>query len=203
MSSVGSVTHWLGQLKNGEAAAAQKVWEAYYQRLVALARKQLGKAPRRAADEEDVALSAFNSFFKGAAQGKFPQLDDRNDLWRLLVRISACKALDQINHERRKKRRPRGPVKLVGESAIIGPEGELGLDQIVGRSPSPEFAALVADEYERLSVALGDKDLKAIARWKLEGRTDEWIASELDCSVRTVERKLRLIRGLWARQREP
>jgi DNA-directed RNA polymerase specialized sigma24 family protein len=203
MSSVGSVTHWLGQLKNGEAAAAQKLWEAYYQRLVALTRKRLGKAPRRAADEEDVALSAFNSFFKGAAQGKFPRLDDRNDLWRLLVRITACKVLDQITHERREKRRPRGAAKLVGESAIIGPEGDCGLDQIVGRSPSPEFAAMVADEYQRLSVALGDKELQSIALWKLEGRTDEKIAIELNCSVRTVERKLRLIRSLWARQREP
>jgi hypothetical protein len=83
MASGGSVTHWLGAIKNGEAAAAQKLWEAYYRRLVGLARQRLGETPRGAADEEDVALSALNSFVEGLAHGRFPQLNDRDDLWRL------------------------------------------------------------------------------------------------------------------------
>ena len=94
MSSGGSVTHWLGAIKNGEAAAAQQLWEAYYLRLVGLARQRLGQTPRGPADEEDVALSALNSFFEGVAQGRFPLLCDRDDLWRLLVHITARKAID-------------------------------------------------------------------------------------------------------------
>jgi hypothetical protein len=66
MSSPGSVTCWIQQLKAGERAATQALWESYFQRLVARARRQLAGVPRRAADEEDVALSAFDSFCRAA-----------------------------------------------------------------------------------------------------------------------------------------
>jgi hypothetical protein len=90
----GSVTRWIGDLKAGDLAAAQPLWERYYARLVALARDKLRRTRRAAAieDEEDAALSAFNSFCDGAARGRFPLLADRGDLWRLLVVITARKA---------------------------------------------------------------------------------------------------------------
>jgi ECF sigma factor len=47
VSSIGSVTHWITQLKTGDPAAAQRLWECYFLRLVKLARKKLGGAPRR------------------------------------------------------------------------------------------------------------------------------------------------------------
>src|SRR5262249_9537959 len=88
MSSAGSVTHWIRELKAGNHLAAQRLWEKYFQRLVALARTKLGNRPRRVADEEDVAVNAFDSFFRGAQMGRFPQLLDRDDLWQLLVMIT-------------------------------------------------------------------------------------------------------------------
>src|SRR5262245_24152666 len=99
MSSEGSVTRWVTALKGGDLAAAQPLWERYYRRLVALARQRLQSARRRVADEEDVVQSAFHSFFEGVARGRFPQLGDRDNLWRLLVVITARKALDQIAHQ--------------------------------------------------------------------------------------------------------
>src|SRR5262245_43166917 len=104
MAPEGSVTHWLGQLQAGDPAAAQPLWQRYFRRLVGLARQRLRHAPRRAADEEDVALSAFDSFCRGAEQGKFPRLHDRDNLWRLLVALTARKAVDLIRHEDRQKR---------------------------------------------------------------------------------------------------
>src|SRR5262245_46060314 len=77
MHSDASVTQWIDGLKAGDPNAAQKLWERYCRRLVGLARKKLRAAPRRAADEEDVALSAFDSFCRGAEQDRFPQLNDR------------------------------------------------------------------------------------------------------------------------------
>src|SRR3954452_19706131 len=112
MSSVGSVTHWIQALRGGDPGAAQKLWERYFPRLVGLARARLQGARRRAEDEEDVALSAFDSFCRGAREGRFPRLADRNDLWRLLVVLTARKAVDLLQREGRLK---RGPVR--GESA--------------------------------------------------------------------------------------
>ena len=61
MASTGSVTTWVEQLRAGNRAAAQQLWERYFSRLVNLARTKLRGLRRRAADEEDVALSAFDS----------------------------------------------------------------------------------------------------------------------------------------------
>ena len=196
----GSVTHWLGALKGGDAAAAQRLWERYFDKLVRLARAKLGAMPRGAADEEDVALSAFHSFCRGAARGRFPRLDDRYNLWRLLVTITARKALDQV---RRQARQKRGGGRVLVGSAQAGGEDDTdgaGLDQVVGQEPTPQFAAMVADECRRLLAALDDETLRQVALLRMEGYSDEEIAARVDCSLRTVSRKLALIRKAWLRE---
>src|SRR4051812_1467421 len=89
----GSITRWIGPLKAGDEAAAQEFWQRYFATLMGLARERLKGARPGPADEEDVALSALNSFFAGAAAGRFPRLEDRDDLWRVLVTITARKAI--------------------------------------------------------------------------------------------------------------
>ena len=203
MSAEGSVTRWVKALKGGDAAAAQALWERYYRRLVALAREKLRSARRRAADEEDVVQSAFHSFFRGVAAGRFPQLGDRDNLWRLLVVITARKALDQLAHERTKR---QGGGTLQGESRIspVGPDrDEAAIEQVVGTEPTPEFAAQVAEEYQRLLDLLGEESLRQVAVWKMEGLTNDEVAARLDCSRRTVARKLETIRIIWGKESSP
>jgi DNA-directed RNA polymerase specialized sigma24 family protein len=195
MPSDGSVTHWLCRLKRGDSAAAQLLWEAYFGRLVSLARAKLRGARRRSEDEEDAALSAFDSFCRGAERGRFPQLADRNDLWRLLVVITARKAFDLAEREGRLK---RGGGAVRGDWALHGPDASGGgWEQVVGDEPTPEFAAQAAEEFDRLLGQLGDDGLRSIAMWKMEGYTNPEIAARLDCAVATVERRLKLIRKTW------
>lgn len=198
MPTGGSVTHWLHRLGDGDAAAVQPLWERYFDRLVRLARQKLRGAPRRVADEEDVALSAFDSFCRGAAGGRFPQLRDRHNLWAVLVLITARKAVNLAQHESCMKRgggRLLVDVTPTDSSAIESP-----LDQIVGREPTPVFAALVAEEYRHLLEQLVDDDLRQIAEWKLEGYTNSEIAAKIDRSEPTVERRLNRIRKLWEQE---
>jgi RNA polymerase sigma factor (sigma-70 family) len=198
MSSGGSVTRWVTALKGGDLAAAQPLWERYHRRLVALARQKLRAARRRAADEEDVVQSAFHSFFEGVARGRFPQLNDRDNLWRLLVVITARKALDQLAHEHSLR---QGGGALQGESRIypVGAEWDTAaIEQVVGEEPTPEFAAQVAEQYQRLLDLLGDESLQRVAVWKMEGLTNDEVAARLDCSRRTVARKLETIRIIWS-----
>src|SRR4051794_34702338 len=194
-----SVTLWLGALKAGDLDAAQPLWERYFAQLVRLARARLRAKPRAGADadEEDAALSAFDSFCDGAAHGRFPRLADRDELWRLLVVLTARKVGAQA---RRRRRQKRGGGRVLGEVDLLGadPDGDYtGLEQVVGREPTPEFAATVAEEYRRLIDALGDQDLRRIAVWKMEGYSNEEIRQHLGCSLRTVTLKLALIRTLW------
>src|SRR5712692_10097078 len=168
-SSSGSITCWIDLLKAGDPAAAQKLWERCFERLVALARKKLRGIPRRAADEEDVALSALDSFCRGAKRGRYPQLADRDDLWQLLVLITARKAIDLVHYERRQK---RGGGAVRGESALLKGEGSsatAGMEQVADAEPTPEFAAQMAEECERLLGMLTKPDLRSIALWKMEG----------------------------------
>jgi DNA-directed RNA polymerase specialized sigma24 family protein len=190
MASNGSVTVWLGPLQAGDPAAVQHLWERYFDRMVGLARERLQSAPRRAADEEDVALSAFNSFCRAVQAGRFPRLDDRDSLWRLLMTLTARKACHLVRDETRLKRggAAGGPAR---------PADEATLEQVLSREPDPQLAAEVAEQCEALLQRLGDGELRQIALWRMEGYTAEEIAGRLGCAARSVRRKLQLIRTLW------
>jgi DNA-directed RNA polymerase specialized sigma24 family protein len=194
----GSVTEWIGDLKAGSDSAAQHLWERYFHRLVHPARARLRGAGRAGAveDEEDAALSAFGSFCRGATAGRFPQLADRDGLWRLLVVITLRKVMAQVG---RQSARRRGGGRLVGESAVIGGDAAeaRGLDRIAGDEPGPELAALVVDEYRRLRDRLSSEVLRRTLDLRLQGYTREEIAERLGCAERTVRRKLELIREAW------
>jgi DNA-directed RNA polymerase specialized sigma24 family protein len=198
MSSSGSVTAWIDQLRAGDRAAAQLLWQGYFHRLVDLARQKLRRAPRGMAGAEDVALSALDSFFRGAEQGRFPQLHDRDDLWGLLLVITERKAIDLVNYERAEKR-GGGQVRHEGSLASDS-SATPALDRVAGREPTPEQAALVADEVRRLLDALGDDTLRAVAVAKMEACTNKEIAERLKRSVPTIERKLNRIRKIWEKE---
>ncbi len=192
MSSEGSVTRWIGLLKHGDAYAAQKLWETYFARMVRLARQRLDAAPRLAADEEDVALSAFHSFCLGAQEGRFSLLTDRGRLWSLLVAITAHKCVDLVRSENRVKRR--------------GTEALPPFDELISHEPSPEFAAEVADQLNHLLTLLdatGDTELKPIALARMQGESTPEIAARLGCSRRSVERKMQVVLRVWEREGEP
>src|SRR4051794_22068524 len=117
MDSERSITVWIRALKSGDRAAARPLWEAYFRRLVALARARLHATSRRVADEEDVALSAFDSLIRRAEAGRFPEMEDRDDLWRLLVVLTVRKAID---HARREGRQVRGGGRVRSLDDLTG-----------------------------------------------------------------------------------
>jgi DNA-directed RNA polymerase specialized sigma24 family protein len=197
MDDAEPITQWLDRLRAGDPSAAQPLWERYFVRLVQLARKQLEGVRRASADEEDVALSAFHSFCRAAEDGRFPDLRDRDELWRLLVVMTERKAIDQVRAQARLK---RGGGRVVGESALdrseAGAEAQ-GLASLPDREPTPSFAAELAEECQRLLGLLPNDGLRSIAMRKLEGHTNESIADALGIALRSVERKLSVIRAVW------
>jgi DNA-directed RNA polymerase specialized sigma24 family protein len=117
------------------------------------------------------------------SRGRFPRLGDRNDLWRLLIYISAKKISKLIEAEN----------AAIHGGGLIQWEGSITA-QAVGREPSAEIAVVVAEEFHQMIDDLGDETLQHIAVWKMEGYTNEEIAVRLDCSLKTVSNKLTLIR---------
>jgi DNA-directed RNA polymerase specialized sigma24 family protein len=190
MSSIGDVTRLLQQLKAGDRQAVQPLWDRYFRRLVGLARERLRGMPRAARDEEDLALSAFDSFCRAAEAGRFPRLDDSLDLWKVLSMIARRKVCDQVEHDGREMRDHQRTRPLDDEE----------IQKIFDTEPCPDEAAVLAEEMSRLLGLLTDRVMRDIAVRKLEGYTNKEIAKELNWSLATVERRLPLIREIWQRE---
>lgn len=189
----GEVTGWIQRVRAGDSSAVQHLWNGYFQRMVLAARQRLQGASRGVADEEDVALSAFNSFCLGARAGRFPQLLDSQSLWPLLLVITANKSVDLIRQNNR-QRRGGGLERLSGEALAEALSG------LISREPSPEFTAELTDQLGQLLKQLdgcSDPLLRQIALFKLEGLGNDEIANRVGCVRRSVERKLQVIARLW------
>ena len=194
MSGDSSVTHWIHELKDGNKDVANQLWHRYFERIVRLARAQLDPTRRRIADEEDIAISVFDSFCRAAEQGRFPDLADRDSLWRLMVTMTSRKVIDQRRHDNRQR---RGGGKVTGESGLGNfstGESPQFIAEIMGDDPTPELACMLAEQVSVLLDHLADPDLQRLAVGKMEGYTNEEMAEKLGCSLRTIERRLRLIR---------
>ncbi len=85
-----------------------------------------------------------------------------------------------------------------GDSALglSGDGGAAGLDALADDEPTPEEAALLAEELESLLGRLREPALRQAAVWKLEGFSNAEIAQKQSCSIPTVERRLAIIRRL-------
>jgi DNA-directed RNA polymerase specialized sigma24 family protein len=198
MDEASSVTEWLNCLKAGDINASQKLWERYVGRAVRIAHRRLGGRPRRAADEQDIAQEAFASFFRSVEMGRFPRLDDRNDLWQVLLMLTDRKAKEHLRRELADK---RGAGKVRGESVIDGissdsGRGGAGLDNMPDVEPCAESVDDLIRLIETSLSHLPDEGMRQIMLEKLQGYSDMETATRTGLALRTVERKLQIIRRI-------
>ena len=125
--------------------------------------------------------------------GDFAGLAGRDELWRLLTRITLNKSRERARHEAALKR--GGPSRTF----VVAADGDSGgpLDDVASPLAPPDLLAAMTKECQRLLGVLGDKELEGVALMKLEGYTNDEIAEMLGCTRRTVQRMLALIRRLW------
>jgi DNA-directed RNA polymerase specialized sigma24 family protein len=204
----GSITRWLSALKAGRAEAVEAIWRRYYERVLAVARLRLRQGPHQAVeDSEDVALSAIHGFAGAAARGQLDRLDDRSDLWQILAAITVKKALQRRRWYHRWKRTGR-PAAAERPTAGQRERHEKVLDQegllarAISKEPAPEVALVLREQIERLLSSLPDPTLRQIAEWRMQGATNAEIAGRLGRAVRTIERKIELIRLVWEKTGE-
>ena len=197
MMTQDTITQWIQRLHAVDEEAAHQIWMAYFPRLVRLARDRLGSHPRRAVDEEDIALSAMKSFFRGTEAGRF-ELHDRNDLWNLLTTITVRK----VTAERRRFMAEKRGAGAVRDEASLAGNGDaefaIGLAELaLDENNLPELAEDVARMCEDLLGQLNDDKLRKTALLKMEGFTNREIADQMDCSVSRIKQRLARIRQKW------
>ena len=176
-----SITRLIRAVQDGSDTAVRPLLAAYFDRLVQLARKRLQNMPGLGGYDEDLALRSFHSVYERLRDPARPlELAGRDDLWRLLATRTISRAIDLI--------RRHHPEEVSREQDFT---------QLLTREPTPLEAAEVADECRHLLESLPEPELRQIALLKVEGYTNEEIASRLDCVPRTIERKVSRIRLLW------
>lgn len=189
MSKNTNVSHWIDLVKAGDSAAANRIWQHYFDRLVRSVRGRLNGQDRAVSDEEDIVLSVFDSFYHAAENGRFPNLSDRHDLWRLLLRMSARKVVDKRRHDQRQRRGGNVNVRSLNRTDDDG-----SVIEAIGDEPSPEMVLMLQESVEKFFSHLGVGQLRDLAVAKLEGYSNSELAERFGCSERTIERRLHLIR---------
>lgn len=187
-----SVTTWIDRLADGDAQAADQLWQHVSARVQAFARHNLDVTTRRRYDEHDAANSAFHSLCRGLADGRL-EAENRDAFWGLLAVITSRKISAQRRFFERQK---RGGGVTRGESGFAG-LGDSGINAIAGDDRTPDVLAEISESCSQLLGALPDETMRTIVLLKFQGATNGEVASELNCTRRTIERKLERIRRIW------
>jgi DNA-directed RNA polymerase specialized sigma24 family protein len=195
----GEVTRWLAQLKSGDAVAAQRLWDRYFDALRQVARRRVQSLNLQ--DDEDLALSVLHQVFANLKAEKYPALQNRDEFWRLLFTATVKKAID---YHRRESAAKRGP----GQRFHAGPgkhgdaeEGDV-VDRAESREPSPDFLAILAEQRRRWSDLIPDVASREVYRLLLDGHRAAEIAVLIGSTENAVQRKIKAIRATLKRDME-
>lgn len=194
-----SVTEWLRQTEAGQEAAVAHLWERYFERVSAEARRRWVSGASALVDAEDLAMMVLTSFFQGVRTGRIGTVQNREHLWRLLEMMMRRQSVDLLRRSQAVKRVGWGQASSEGRPI----PASVSVDQLVDPHLTPDLAAQLADELQQLMDRLPGEDLRAIVLAKLAGHTHQEIALQLGKSPSAVDRKLRLIRMVWMRESQP
>lgn len=194
MADTDPVSLWIEGLRQADDVAAHGVWNHFAGRLSELARRRISPSTKRVYDQEDAVQSMFLSVCLGLEEGRFPDLKDREGLWRLMLVITSQK----ISNRHRFDRQQRRDIRRTASESVFCPGADVdafadnGL--MLSREPTPEFAAEFLETCETLFHGLADPLLEQVVTLRLEGFSNTEISERMDCSRRTVQRRLEIIR---------
>jgi DNA-directed RNA polymerase specialized sigma24 family protein len=183
-----SITRWIEELRKGDGAAAEMLWQFLKSRLMSLASRKVGFAISY--DQDDVALDAFATLCEGIQEGRY-DISDRNALWSLLAVITINGARKHSRDEKRLRR---------GGGLSKSSKNDKELNSIATKELSPEVSFFAKEECKRLLSILPNEGLKHLAVLKVDGYTNDEIANKLECTRRSIQRRLNLIRQIWTNE---
>ncbi len=177
--------------RQGDSEAANRLWSAYYPALENLCRQNIFSKMRRFENEEDIAVSAFGSVLAHMQEGDFPWIQEGRHFWGILRKVALRKVADRIQREKALK---RGGGKVRGESAF-GPNAGQGLaEAAIQHEATPQEHLELQQTIENVVEECDDPILEEIIVLSMHGCNQQEIALALNCSKRTVQRKVRLLR---------
>ncbi|MEM7316545.1 MAG: sigma-70 family RNA polymerase sigma factor [Planctomycetota bacterium] len=156
------------------------LYDRFSSRLIQVAQRRIGSRLGRRVDGEDVVQSVFRTFFRRARLGEYAPSDSAL-LWGRLVRVTLNKSCDAARAQTAGKR------NIFAEDPGFWDEG---LVEVMGRSPSPDQAAVLTELLHALLESLGAPEYVSIVELTLQGFDKSEIAQQVGVSRRTVDRVL-------------
>ncbi len=184
MEEVHGERSWFELFRKGDETAARELFDRYVNQVMKLARRHLNRPMASRVDAEDIAQSVFRTFFTRARKGQF-QVEEADDLCKLLARITVHKTFRQIAFHKRAKRDP---------GAQTGEPQEILMNRLTS-GPTPEEAVAFVDHLESFLSKLQPTERK-ILELRMEGYNNLEIAEQLGISDRKIRRLMERIRGL-------
>lgn len=186
--SSGSVTQWIADLRNGDPDAASKIWTRFVDRLRCIAKTRFRHSSCRVGYADEVVTDAFVDFFKKGPD-QFESLVNRVELWQILVTITERRVIDVIRKELARKR-GSGNVRNGLNDSICS---------LSGLTKPPDVELMMIETFSERLEQLNDEKLSELAIGKMEGLSNLELAMKHGTSLRSIERKLSLIRKIWIR----
>jgi DNA-directed RNA polymerase specialized sigma24 family protein len=182
------LTRDIERAKRGEDDAVTRLWNVCYERAVRHARRNLGGIPDRLVSAEDIAASAFKSVWKDIVAAPSGDTLRSEDLWRYLYTEVARKTCNQI---RRINAQKRGNGQVIAETELAEDVDPLSLAaDLFDDLEFQKECGITIDEF----MAFLPDELRVVASLMLSFcLSNEEIACILQCSVRTVQRKVRAV----------
>jgi RNA polymerase sigma-70 factor (ECF subfamily) len=176
------LTELVNRHRHGDPEAARQIFDHFSRCLCPLAERYLSQKLASRVEGEDVVQSVFRTFFAHSAKGEF-QIDSREQLWQLLVKITVRKAQQKGRYHTAEKRDARMEQAVSGENWLI---------EYADREPGPEEAATLVDQIECLLRGLPSL-FADILKQRLQGYAIAEIAGNCEVSRQTVYRALSLL----------
>ncbi|QDT56557.1 RNA polymerase sigma factor RpoE [Caulifigura coniformis] len=191
-----SVTEWVDRLRHGDRNAGDLLDLRYRDALLRMTRKKFANVISAAADEDDLVQSVFYAIWSAASRGSLAEVANRDSFWGLLLTITRNKAISR-------RRAIISRERIGGTAAQFSQIGDGQITSTLSADhTSTEVVEYLLEEQERLLLGLHDESERRVATYKLQGLSHPEIAAEMRVSVRTVERKLALIRIRWTEIRD-
>ena len=192
--SAGTVTKAIDGLLTERETASELLWDFYFERLCRFATTKIAKRQRRLIDNEAVAASAMYALLDGIENERFGLIDNRDELWRILVIVATRKAYDARRHHLCAKR----GAGLVRGDSVFSTKGLKAIIADQRGDSDPSGCSEVESVLEELNKQLPDDNYRQITTLRLAGHNNREIARKLNCSTRTIIRKMTLIQSILA-----
>lgn len=189
----GSVSGWIAKMRQGDPAAIGQLVARYFQKIAQFAEGKLRRGIRVIDDGEDIAISVLHTITRNSAKGKFPDLQDRDDLWFLMIVIAQHAVIDKKRTELRRERNA-APVHTMTDLLELY---NVDLEEFLGNDNSSAKLLEIIDCWDELLKKLPDDRNREVAKLKMQGYSNREIADVLGMVPRTVDRKIRLIAQRW------